>query len=180
MITALRAEWTKLRTVRSTKWTLLAILALTIGLGAFMAAGSSSTGGVGLAGDNDIVRDISPEASSCLVSSLAKTRVVQLLRAGRTDEALRLGEEVAPARTALGDIQGAGHVHLWAALAAWLAYAWPVAWTWFVAVGNYIAVAALFGGEWLYRRWRFPQYVHASPLALARIVIGHWRRAAAH
>jgi serine/threonine-protein kinase len=67
---------------------------------------------------NEIVRGISPEDSSGLVSSLAKTRVVQLLRAGRNDEALRLGEEVAPARTALGDIQGAGHVHLWAGLAA--------------------------------------------------------------
>lgn len=67
---------------------------------------------------NAIVQGISPEDSSGLVSSLAKNRVVQLLRAGRNAEALRLGEEVAPARTALGDIQGAGHVHLWAGLAA--------------------------------------------------------------
>jgi ABC-2 type transport system permease protein len=52
----LRAEWTKLRTIRSTRWTLLAILGLTVGLSVFLAAGSSSTGGPGH-GDNDIVRD---------------------------------------------------------------------------------------------------------------------------
>jgi hypothetical protein len=50
----LRAEWTKLRTIRSTRWTLLAIVGLTIGLSVFLASGSSSMGG---GGDNDIVRD---------------------------------------------------------------------------------------------------------------------------
>jgi ABC-2 type transport system permease protein len=50
----LRAEWTKLRTVRSTRWALLTIVGLTIGLSVFLASGSSSMGG---GGDNDIVRD---------------------------------------------------------------------------------------------------------------------------
>jgi serine/threonine-protein kinase len=66
----------------------------------------------------ETVQGISAEDSSGLISSLAKNRVVQLLRAGRNEEALRLGEEVAPARSAIGDIQGAGHVLLWAGLAA--------------------------------------------------------------
>jgi hypothetical protein len=52
----LRAEWTKLCTVRSTRWTLFAILGLTVGLSVFLASGSSSTGGPG-PGNNDIVRD---------------------------------------------------------------------------------------------------------------------------
>jgi serine/threonine-protein kinase len=67
---------------------------------------------------NETVQGISAEDSSGLASSFAKNRVVQLLRAGRNDEALRLGEELAPARAALGDIQGAGHVLLYAGLAA--------------------------------------------------------------
>jgi hypothetical protein len=50
----LGAEWTKLRTVRSQRWTLLAILGLTVGLSLFFAAGSESMGG---GGDNDLVRD---------------------------------------------------------------------------------------------------------------------------
>ena len=56
MTRVLRAEWTKLRTVRSTRWTLLAILGMTVGFSVFLAAGSSSTGGPG-PGDNDIMRD---------------------------------------------------------------------------------------------------------------------------
>ena len=52
----LRAEWTKLRTVRSTVWSLLAIPALTVGVGLLLVSGSSSSGGPG-AGDNDLVRD---------------------------------------------------------------------------------------------------------------------------
>jgi ABC-2 type transport system permease protein len=51
---ALGAEWTKLRTVRSAPWTLLAVLGLTVGLSLLLASGSSSTGG---GGDNDLVRD---------------------------------------------------------------------------------------------------------------------------
>ena len=57
MMRVLRAEWTKLRTVRSTRWTLLAIIGLTVGFSVFLAAGSSSTGGPGGGGDNDIMRD---------------------------------------------------------------------------------------------------------------------------
>jgi uncharacterized membrane protein len=67
-----------------------------------------------------------------------------------------------------------------AVTSAWLAYAAPpAAWAWFVAVGNHVAVAMLFVGEWALRRRRFPQYRHASPLALAGIVVAHWRRPAA-
>jgi len=51
-----RAEWTKLRTVRSTVCSLVSIPVLTVGLGLLLAAGSSSTGGPGH-GDNDLVRD---------------------------------------------------------------------------------------------------------------------------
>jgi len=51
----LRAEWTKLRTLRSTRWILLAMLGLTVGFSFFLASGSTSTGGG--PGDNDIVRD---------------------------------------------------------------------------------------------------------------------------
>jgi ABC-2 type transport system permease protein len=51
---ALGAEWTKLSTVRSPRWTLLAILGLTVGLSLLLTSGSSSTGG---GGDNDLVRD---------------------------------------------------------------------------------------------------------------------------
>ncbi|WP_194918066.1 ABC transporter permease subunit [Catenulispora rubra] len=40
--TALRSEWTKIRTVRSTFWTLLITAVITIGLGSLIAMGSSS------------------------------------------------------------------------------------------------------------------------------------------
>jgi ABC-2 type transport system permease protein len=40
--TALHAEWTKIRTVRSTFWTLLITMVITIGLGVLIALGSSS------------------------------------------------------------------------------------------------------------------------------------------
>jgi ABC-2 type transport system permease protein len=52
----LRAEWTKLRTVCSTGWTVILILALTVGFSLLLASGSSSTP-PGAGGDNDIVRD---------------------------------------------------------------------------------------------------------------------------
>jgi ABC-type transport system involved in multi-copper enzyme maturation permease subunit len=39
---ALRSEWTKIRTVRSTYWTLLALLVVSIGLGALICAASAS------------------------------------------------------------------------------------------------------------------------------------------
>lgn len=51
----------------------------------------------------------------------------------------------------------------------------PAIWGWFVAVGNPLAVAALFLGEYAFRRWRYPHYRHASPLALVRIVAASWR-----
>ena len=56
MSAALSAEWTKLRTVRSTGWTVVLILALTAGFSLLLASGSSSTP-PGAGGDNDIVRD---------------------------------------------------------------------------------------------------------------------------
>ena len=63
-----------------------------------------------------------------------------------------------------------------ASLSAWLAAAAPAAvWGAFTAVGNHVAVAALYLGEHVFRRWRFPQYRHASPVALAMIVATRWR-----
>lgn len=56
MTGALGAEWTKLRTVRSARWTLLAVFGLTVGLSLLLASGSSSTP-PGAGGDNDLVRD---------------------------------------------------------------------------------------------------------------------------
>jgi ABC-2 type transport system permease protein len=53
----LRAEWTKLRSVRSTGWALLAIVGLTVGLGAFFSALAETNVARAGAGDNDIVRD---------------------------------------------------------------------------------------------------------------------------
>jgi uncharacterized membrane protein len=46
-----------------------------------------------------------------------------------------------------------------------------VAWLAFTAAGGYLLVAGLFLGEWVYRRRRFRQYRHASPLALVRHVL---------
>jgi len=46
-----------------------------------------------------------------------------------------------------------------------------VAWLAFTAAGGYLLVAALFLGEWVYRRRRFRHYRHASPLALVRHVL---------
>jgi uncharacterized membrane protein len=43
------------------------------------------------------------------------------------------------------------------------------AWLAFTMAGNYAAVAALFIGEYAYRRWRFRRYEHAPPLAM----LGH-------
>jgi hypothetical protein len=56
VIATLSAEWTKLATVRSARWTLLAIFALTVGLSLLLASGSSSTP-AGAGGDNDLMRD---------------------------------------------------------------------------------------------------------------------------
>jgi ABC-type transport system involved in multi-copper enzyme maturation permease subunit len=52
MTAALQAEWTKLRTVRSTPWSLVIVAALTIGLGAFICSTNHTEGG---GGDTDVV-----------------------------------------------------------------------------------------------------------------------------
>src|SRR5262249_20950459 len=55
-MTAVRAEWTKLRSVRSTTWMLLALGGLTIALGALSCSTSHTEGGSpGNGGDDDIV-----------------------------------------------------------------------------------------------------------------------------
>jgi ABC-2 type transport system permease protein len=55
---ALRAEWIKLRSVRSTAWSLLAGFGLMLALTALVCSTSSTVGGIpGHPGDNDIVRD---------------------------------------------------------------------------------------------------------------------------
>jgi ABC-type transport system involved in multi-copper enzyme maturation permease subunit len=53
----LRAEWTKLRSVRSTAWTVMAIVAVTVGVTAFLAAvgGTDANQAGGLPGDDDVV-----------------------------------------------------------------------------------------------------------------------------
>ncbi len=59
-----------------------------------------------------------------------------------------------------------------AALAAWLAAAGHErAWIAFTSIGDYAAIAALFVGEFAYRRWRYAQYAHASP----RVLLAHVR-----
>jgi uncharacterized membrane protein len=69
-----------------------------------------------------------------------------------------------------------------AALSALLAAAGLVrAWIFFTSFGNYAAVAALFIGEFQYRRRRFAQYEHATPrvlLAHVHSVLREWRRRA--
>jgi hypothetical protein len=53
---ALRAEWTKLRSVRSSTWTVMAVVAVTVGVSAFLAAvGSTNANEVGAPGDDDVV-----------------------------------------------------------------------------------------------------------------------------
>jgi ABC-2 type transport system permease protein len=55
---ALRSEWVKLRTVRSTAWALLLLVGVSILFTTALAWGSSTTGGSpGHPGDNDIVLD---------------------------------------------------------------------------------------------------------------------------
>jgi hypothetical protein len=53
----LRAEWTKLRSLRSTTWTVVAIVAVTVGVTAFLAAagGTDANEAGGIAGDDDVV-----------------------------------------------------------------------------------------------------------------------------
>jgi hypothetical protein len=54
---ALRAEWTKLRSVRSTTWTTLAVVAINVGLTAFLAtkSGTDANTAGGGPGDDDVV-----------------------------------------------------------------------------------------------------------------------------
>jgi hypothetical protein len=53
---AVRAEWTKLRSVRSTTWTAVAILGVTVGVSAFLAAvGGTNANAAGARGDDDVV-----------------------------------------------------------------------------------------------------------------------------
>ena len=53
---ALRAEWLKFRTVRSTAWSLLLLVGVSVLFTAFVSAGSSTMGGSpGRPGDNDLV-----------------------------------------------------------------------------------------------------------------------------
>jgi hypothetical protein len=53
---ALQAEWTKLRSVRSTTWTAIAVVAVTVGVSAFLAAvGSTDANEAGARGDDDVV-----------------------------------------------------------------------------------------------------------------------------
>jgi ABC-type transport system involved in multi-copper enzyme maturation permease subunit len=53
---SLAAEWTKLRSIPSTTWTVLAVVGITVGLTAFMAAvGSTDANEVGGTGDDDVV-----------------------------------------------------------------------------------------------------------------------------
>jgi ABC-2 type transport system permease protein len=55
---AFRSEWVKLRTVRSTFWSLLLLAGISILFTSVLTSGSSTQGGSpGLRGDNDIVRD---------------------------------------------------------------------------------------------------------------------------
>lgn len=53
----MRAEWTKLRSVRSTTWTVFAVVAATVGVTAFLAAngGTDANQAGGVAGDDDVV-----------------------------------------------------------------------------------------------------------------------------
>jgi ABC-2 type transport system permease protein len=55
---ALRAEWVKFRTVRSTAWSLLTLVGVSVLFTAFATSGSTTEGGSpGNPGDNDIVLD---------------------------------------------------------------------------------------------------------------------------
>ena len=55
---ALRSEWIKFRTVRSTFWSLLLLAGISILFTSLLTSGSSTEGGSpGFRGDNDIVRD---------------------------------------------------------------------------------------------------------------------------
>jgi ABC-2 type transport system permease protein len=53
---ALRAEWTKLRSIRGTTWTVIAVVGVTVGVSAFLAAvGGTNANEAGARGDDDVV-----------------------------------------------------------------------------------------------------------------------------
>lgn len=62
-------------------------------------------------------------------------------------------------------------------LALWLAL-WASVEVWFLhtSVTSYLLIAILFFGEYLYRRWRYPHYSHASPWQLFRNIRRHGLR----
>jgi uncharacterized membrane protein len=113
---------------------------------------------------------------------------INLALAGLFGSTLRAGSEPMIARFARAERGGVLEADLarytraltvvWVVffLACALAAAWlwtradSRAWLLFTTVGNYVAVAALFIGEYVYRRRRFAQYAHASPWVLWRHV----------
>lgn len=67
----------------------------------------------------------------------------------------------------------AGMAGLALALAAWA----PLqVWYLHTFFFSYLLIALLFLGEYLYRRWRYPHYRHASPWALLRNIRSHGLR----
>lgn len=56
--------------------------------------------------------------------------------------------------------------------------AWAPVDVWFLhtSVISYLLIAMLFLGEYLYRRWRYPHYSHASPWQLLRNIRRHGLR----
>lgn len=50
-------------------------------------------------------------------------------------------------------------------------------WLWFHGIGAYLAMAGLLGGEYLYRRWRFPELDRAPPPhETLREIVKHGKR----
>lgn len=56
--------------------------------------------------------------------------------------------------------------------------AWAPLWVWSLHTFffSYLLIAMLFLGEYVYRRWRYPHYRHASPWTLLRNVLNHGLR----
>ncbi len=72
--------------------------------------------------------------------------------------------------TAIWCVFFAGMAVLTMGLAAWAA---PEVWFMHTFFVSYLLIAVLFLGEFAYRRWRYPQYRHASPLQLLRNIRKH-------
>jgi ABC-type transport system involved in multi-copper enzyme maturation permease subunit len=73
----LLAEWTKLRTVRSTVWALLAVLGLTVGLSAFVCSALDTDAGA--LSDND---SIAPSVAGVYISQIAVVALAVLAITG--------------------------------------------------------------------------------------------------